>query len=403
MQLRYDHNVVLDSNLVLMDMKLNPTVLHLRETYLPLSETFIYAYLQRLQHWTSIVVARQLENQHLFAMQNVRLIQIGVVGNTFDRVTGHYFDRWPVWESRLTAVLRETKARVLHAHFGPAGVLAVRVANCHRIPLVTTFYGADMSEFARHHVWRKRYAYLFRHGDLFLVEGPHMRQQLVNLGCPAPKIMLQRIAIDVQSIRLLKKQRNEDMPIMLSCGRLVEKKGFEYAIRAMAHVVRHIPAAEYHIIGDGPLRPHLEDLVKELGLAANVHLLGSMTHQQYLEYARQASIFLAPSVTAANGDSEGGAPTTLLEMQAMAIPIVATRHADIPYVVRPTESALLVEERDAGALAQALLHLLAHPEQWSMIGAAGREHVERFHSIRLEAVRLETDVYDALAAGVDRS
>ncbi len=384
-----------------MDMK--PTVAHLRETYLPLSETFIYAYLQHLRQWRPVVIARQLENRHLFAARNVHLIQLSAMENVFDRATGRFFDRWPVWEKRLSALPRKTKAKVLHAHFGPAGVLSVRVAKRLGIPLVTTFYGADMSEFARHPVWRRRYKSLFREGDHFLVEGPHMRQQLIRLGCPQEKTSLQHIAIDVQSIKPPEKRHNVGVPILLSCGRLVEKKGFEYAIRAMTGVVHQVPAAEYHIIGDGPLRLYLEKLITNLGLTTNVRLLGSMTHQQYLEYAPKASIFLAPSVTATSGDSEGGAPTTLLEMQAMAIPIVATHHADIPYVVRPNESALLVDERNVDALAQALLQLLAHPEQWSSMGSVGREHVERFHSIQREAVRLETEVYDVLAAGAGQS
>lgn len=126
-----------------------------------------------------------------------------------------------------------------------------------------------------------------------------------------------------------------------------------------------------------------------------VLLLGALPYHAYGEEADKAHILLAPSVTAANGDSEGGAPTVLLEMQARGLPILSTRHADIPEVVVDNVSGYLVPERDIEALSAKLVHLLAHPEQWDGIGEAGRAHVERQHDIVRLARELEGK-YDAL-------
>jgi colanic acid/amylovoran biosynthesis glycosyltransferase len=113
----------------------------------------------------------------------------------------------------------------------------------------------------------------------------------------------------------------------------------------------------------------------------------------------QADIFLQPSQTAADGDSEGGAPTTLLEAQAMGLPVVASDHADIPYVVAPGEPALLPPQGDTGQLAAALGQLLDEPLRWAEMGRRGRRHVEAQHDLRIETQRLEARYLALLEAG----
>ena len=107
-------------------------------------------------------------------------------------------------------------------------------------------------------------------------------------------------------------------------------------------------------------------------------------------------MFLAPSVHAANGDAEGGAPVTLIEMSAAGLPIVASDHCDIPEVVRHGESGVIVPEGDAEALADAIVSLAAAPERWPAFGRAGRAHVEREYDLAKQVGRLET-LYDELA------
>src|SRR5439155_13466167 len=95
-----------------------------------------------------------------------------------------------------------------------------------------------------------------------------------------------------------------------------------------------------------------ERLAAKLDCADAVRITGMVSHTEYRELVAGAHVCLQPSRTAADGDTEGGAPTVILEMQALGIPVVATRHADIPFVVpRPEE---LAPEGDVDALADAL-------------------------------------------------
>jgi len=91
-------------------------------------------------------------------------------------------------------------------------------------------------------------------------------------------------------------------------------------------------------------------------------LLGFQSHETCIAEMDAADIFIHPSVTAANGDSEGGAPTTILEAQACGLPVLSTTHADIPNVVVPGGSALLTPERDVDALSVNLLTLINDQE-----------------------------------------
>ena len=120
-----------------------------------------------------------------------------------------------------------------------------------------------------------------------------------------------------------------------------------------------------------------------------IRWLGYQPHDVFMREAAAAQVFLAPSVTAADGDTEGGAPVSLLEVQATGLPVVATTHADIPEVTRPGESAFLVPERDVDALAERLAFLLDHPELWPAMGQAGREHVQRSFDALAQGRKLE--------------
>jgi colanic acid/amylovoran biosynthesis glycosyltransferase len=108
-----------------------------------------------------------------------------------------------------------------------------------------------------------------------------------------------------------------------------------------------------------------------------------------------ADIFIHPSVTSESGDSEGGAPTVILEAQAMGLPVVSTTHADIPNIVQPQKSALLSRERDLPGLVSNILSILENQDQWAAMGEAGRAFVEQYHDIKKEVVSLEQK-YSAL-------
>ncbi|MGR3293018.1 MAG: glycosyltransferase, partial [Candidatus Scalindua sp.] len=106
----------------------------------------------------------------------------------------------------------------------------------------------------------------------------------------------------------------------------------------------------------------------------------------------KSHIFLSPSVTAADGDTEGGSPVGITEAQATGMPVVATYHADIPEVVLDGKTGYLSPERDVEALAQNLEKLVSNSERWGEFGYNARRHIEEEYNVRTQIRKLE-DIY----------
>jgi glycosyltransferase involved in cell wall biosynthesis len=162
---------------------------------------------------------------------------------------------------------------------------------------------------------------------------------------------------------------------ILAVGQLKEKKGFKYLIAACDELQKRGHEFSCDIIGEGPLRPELEAQIRELQLEDTVSLHGALDHQDVVDHYRTASLFALPCITALNGDRDG-IPNVILEAMAMQLPVVSTRHSGIPESVEDGSSGLLVPQRDAMALADAIEALLVDIGTRRRMGRAGRDIVE---------------------------
>jgi len=281
---------------------------------------------------------------------------------------------------RLEKLSRTAKTYdLIHAHFGPVGNSFRFTRKLWRAPFIVSFHGYDVSVTPKKSgagVYRK----LFAEADAVTANSDFMGAKLRELGCPAEKIHKLFYGIDVSSFSASERQPNANEPVrVLTVGRLTEKKGIEFAIRAMAAVRQTCPDTVLDIVGEGPLRLRLRELIAELGQSDAVFLHGSKNSNAIREMLGRAQIFMLPSVTAADGDREG-TPVSLLEAQAAGLPVISTRHAGIPEIVLDGESGFLVPERDATALAERLSFLIQHPETRSAMGRKGRTSVEAHFS-----------------------
>jgi colanic acid/amylovoran biosynthesis glycosyltransferase len=300
----------------------------------------------------------------------------------------------PAFLGNITANRRHD---IILCHFGNIGSLTavVRDAGLIRGKLLTVFHGKDMTTYVR-----KRgphaYDFLFRKGDLFLPISEAWKKKLIELGCDEHKIVVHRMGIETDKfVYHPRKLRGQEPVKLTSIARLVEKKGLEYGIRAIDKVRKKNPGIRYRIVGDGPLRKELEALVDQLGLRDVVSLLGQREQSEVVEILRDTHIFLAPSVTASDGDQEG-IPVVLMEALSMGIPVVSTRHSGIPELVQDGVSGYLVPERDADALADRILELIGQEQVWTKMGYAGREHVFAHYNSDALNTRLESIFYSLL-------
>ncbi len=157
---------------------------------------------------------------------------------------------------------------VLVAHFGHVGLEALQLREAGVLPgkLVTFFHGYDMSAFLARNGPRT-YERLFRCGECFLAVSGHWQQRLEALGCPPDRTAVHRMGVDCSRFGFRPRSLDPDGVMrVVSVARLVEKKGIDCGLRAVARALRRHPEIEYTIIGDGPLRGRLTALAAELGL-----------------------------------------------------------------------------------------------------------------------------------------
>jgi len=376
------------------------TVVHYKNgPYLATTETWIYGQIRNVQRYKAIVHCRRTENLDIYPTDHIRrtVSESEVSGS---RKLSHKI------RDNLSELLFLSRDRpcVVHAHYGPAGYRFLKFKRIFNLPLVTGFYGFDATMLpTQSPKWKKLYQKLFRRGELFLVEGAHMKQSLMSLGCPAGKIVIQHLGVDCDRITYVPRRYMESEEIkVLVTGSFREKKGIPYAIEAFGRVKKHNPELKFKltIIGDSTGRSD-EDLekrrilckIREYHLTDCTNMLGYKPHSVFLRELYKHHIFLSPSVLASSGDSEGGAPVSIIEASASGMPVISTMHCDIPEVVINEKSGYLVPERDVDALTEKLEFLVLNPGVCRAMGLVGRKHICSQYDVRQQVQRLE-DIYD---------
>lgn len=171
---------------------------------------------------------------------------------------------------------------------------------------------------------------------------------------------------------------DETVPLLLSVGRLREKKGFPVLLHTCRLLKERGRRFRCQIVGYGPLQPELETMIQALGLTDCVFLLGKKPHADVLALYRQATVFVLPCQITSDGDRDG-IPNVLMEAMAMQVPVVSTDVSGIPELIDHMSNGLTVPPEDPAALAQAITHLLDTPTLRIALGRAGRARVsERF-------------------------
>lgn len=285
--------------------------------------------------------------------------------------------------------LRALRPRLVHAHFGRGGALALPIARSLGIPLVVTFHGGDATKdkhYRRHllpRIFERRLIPLQREAALIVCVSEFVRGCLIQRGFPPEKLEVIHQGVDVED------GRHDDSgttdPYFLFVGRLVEKKGLVHLIEAMRLIESRGARLRLVVIGDGSLSGTLKERAKAV---KGVSFHGWLSNPAVRGLMRGATAVCVPSVTAASGDSEG-LPTVVLEAMAEGVPVVASRHPGIGEAVEHERTGFLVPPSNPAALADALQRLAAAPEIGHRMGRNARMAVlEKFDALR-QSRRLE--------------
>ncbi|MBE9178841.1 glycosyltransferase [Oculatella sp. LEGE 06141] len=364
---------------------------------LPPSQTFIRAQGEEIQQFTPYYVgSRLVPGLDLPPERTIVVNRGGKAGNAAEGL----FKLSGV-APQFYQQVRQLNPGLIHAQFGLSGALALPLARSLKVPLLVHFRGADATikdEHARysslnHWIYLRRRDTLKREARLFITVSKFIKEKLLEQGFPPNKIIVHYSGINTAAFTPDPTLPREST--VLFVGRLMEKKGCEYLIQAMAKIQAERPDVELVMIGDGPLRSSLEASAAKL--LRRYQFLGVQPSSVVQQWMNRARLLAAPSVTASQGDSEG-LPNVVLEAQAMGLPVVSTLHAGVPEGVIQGETGFLAAERNVEELANYCLRVLQDNELWRFLSTNGQEHV-RTHFDRPKQTRILEGIYQAVLRG----
>ena len=390
----------------------NTSVVHFVETWLPMTQTWLFNHVSLLPpEIESDVVCRWTQNLEGFPAE--RLWSSNAPPKPLN-IAQRAFRKLGLWSDDhvhlplLEQVLRTKRPQILHSHFGNCGWVNARLARKYDVRHVVSFYGLDLSYLPKidpH--WRSRYQEMSDLVDRVLCEGPHMARCIADLGVDSQKIEVFRLGIDTAKIPYQPRQNPKDRTKrFLVAGSFREKKGIPYGIHALGLFAKQCPDIEVTVIGDGGSssreqheKKKIMDSVDQAGIRDRVRFLGYQSHDVLIREFYRNDVFVSPSVTSDDGDTEGGAPVTIIEAAASGMPVASTTHCDIPFVLSPENRQYLAPERDSEALARAIWSLFESSD-WSTLLDANRSLVERELMLITQANRL-AQIYRRVATETD--
>lgn len=277
-------------------------------------------------------------------------------------------------------LLRTHRYDVVHAHWiipqGLVAALAQPFART-RATLVMTSHGGDL--FALRGKWLAGLKkWITSQADCLTVVSTAMQKQAARLQLKDERhIHVIPMGMDSHSLFCPPASPTARRGLLF-VGRLVEKKGIEYLIAALPAVLQHHPGQTLTIVGDGPLKDSLAALCESHGVADQVIFAGALANHEIPAHLQSCALTVFPSIVTDSGDQEG-TPVAVMEALACACPTIVTDYPGARDIIQDGENGLLVAQRSASAIAQAINRLLDSPELRNRLGAAGRDSVQRHY------------------------
>ncbi len=361
-----------------------PVVALFCTNFLPWSQTFVHEELKNHSRYDAHVFCNKRENADRFPYDSVN-------------IAGPFYELTR-WSANFDRAFKNQKYALVHGHFGPGSLYALRYAEKFNLPLVATFHGYDVPLLRSEKRFRPEYLRygmlapkLLKRLTLAFCASTELQEMLIELGVPADRARVWRLGIDLSKFTPGNREFIQKPLDVVSIGRFVEKKGFEVALRGFAEAKRRGFNGKYTIFGGGPLESRLRAVVDELSLQDDVVFAGTATQAELAARLSTADVLLAPSVTASDGDRESGL-IVIKEASASGTVPVGTWHGGLPEIIDDSQTGFLIPERAPSALADRLM-ALENPELRARLSSAAREKMIREYDVQKRVAALE-DLYD---------
>ena len=294
-----------------------------------------------------------------------RLVQIGIF-----------------FRQAVTIVRRERidDVHIGHLHLGLVGLALKRLLGT---PYVLYLHGGEMAAYLRFAPVRAMARTIVRNSRLIVANSEYTQARYEAMGMRFPRVetLLRSVGVDrfrpgIDPRGVRRRYGVNGGHVLLTVGRLVERKGHDMVIRALPQVERAVGPVQYIVAGSGPEGQRLHALARALGCAERVRFIGHVAEEDLAPLYAACDIFVMPSRELAQRDGVEGFGAVFLEAGACAKPVVGGRSGGIADAVHDGVTGLLVNPTDVDELAAALIHLLRDPAEARRLGAQGRRRAE---------------------------
>lgn len=287
---------------------------------------------------------------------------------------------------RLEEFLHAGNFDIVHAHFGHRGTLVAEV--CERMGkyqfgFITSFHGYDLNPRLLDS-YKDSYRLLLKKADVITVNSVYLGSLLARVNGKLGNVIVLPEGLRTSHYRRQPRVKEDNNLTLLFCGRLVEFKGPDLAVRILSILIndRRIKNIKLRMIGEGPLRTSVETLIHQLGVSTNVALLGSLTQEEVIREMSDADIFFLPGIyEKATGRAEAQG-LVVQEAQAMELPVIVSDSGGTKYGLLDNKTGFVVPEKDLVTFADKIELLVKDESLRRIMGREGREYVVRTFDTR---------------------
>lgn len=304
----------------------------------------------------------------------------------------------------LLQLVRKEKIDIVSAHWIlPNGFIAALVKKFAKIKVVSTLPGSDVYIAKKNILFRYMAFFAAKNSDGITSNSVQLKDDLLSLGAKVNKFKHISYGVDTKFFKpdqrkksmMRKKFRvSSDTVIVLAVGRLVEKKGLIYLIRAAHDIVHKYRNVLFVIVGDGEQKSILTEEVKKLSLEKFVRLQGGVNHSELKNYYNMADIFMLPSIRDSEGNLDDQS-VSAAEAMSCGKPVVTTDFSGYRLIIDHGKDGFLVPEKNIKQIAYILLELISSPKMRKRIGEAARKKI--INKLSLNKIGKEyTDFFQSL-------
>ena len=278
---------------------------------------------------------------------------------------------------------------VIHCQFGQNGFVGAflkRYGFCDR--LIVTFHGSDITVFPKKHKPRV-YKSVFDCVDIVTCGTNFIKSNIIKNGCSESKIKVLPVGGFPDDYEQKSYVLNKENLILVSVGRLVDLKGFEYSINAVALIKDKVPGLKYFIVGDGSpgYKKNLEEKCNSLGIQDKVVFTGNKIDTEILQIYQDCDVLIFPSIRADNGAEEGQG-LVIQEAEAAGLPVIASNIGGIPEGLQDGVTGFLVPEKNPEAIAEYIMYFSDNREKIAEFGKRARDFALKNYDCDVLADRL---------------